>query len=89
MSRYYEFFDATVTRKDSCGSGGSAWYWNKLKINQYADSDDAKKVSAAINRPKALKIESEIQNINALKDRILYKSYFKLALNYEECKNKK
>lgn len=68
---------------------GSAWYWDSLKGNQYADIDDAMKVSAAINRPKALIVASEMNNINHLEERILYVSYFKLAMNYENCKYKK
>ncbi len=82
-------FVPKVAKSMKIACQGSAWYWDKLKINTYADNDDSNKVSAAINRPKALNDETELNNINGLDKRILYTSYFKLAMNYENCKKNK
>jgi predicted chitinase len=69
---------------------GSAWYWNKLNISQYADIDDATKVSAAINYPKALNgKENDIASINHLSERKLYTNKLKEIFNYEKCCKKK
>lgn len=73
--------------KLACQSGG--WYWNKVNANLYADIDDADKVSAAVNYPRALTDSSLMYIINGLSSRKLYLSYFKLAMDYEDCKNKK
>lgn len=63
----------------------SAWYWNKLKISEYADIDDEIKVSAAINYPEALDgLENNIASINHLSERKFYTYKLKEIFNYEK-----
>ncbi len=70
---------------------GSAWYWDKLNASEYADIDDATKVSAVVNYPKALNgRENDVASINHLSERKLYTNKLKRIFDYEkQCKNKK
>jgi len=79
-------FVPTIAKVMKMTCQGSAWYWDKLKINQYADKDGVINVSAAINLPAALKNSNKINSINGLDKRKLYTSLFKLAMDYENCK---
>ncbi|GAA4149468.1 hypothetical protein GCM10022217_01390 [Chryseobacterium ginsenosidimutans] len=63
-------------------------HWYKKDLSKYADIDDATKVSAAINYPKALDgQEKHVASINHLSERKLYTNFFKNIFNYEKCRN--
>jgi predicted chitinase len=63
----------------------AGWYWNKNKINIYADKDDIKMVSAKVNHPAATEANSK-GVINGIKERRLYYNLLKEIFKYDECK---
>ncbi len=86
-----KLFVPTVAKSIKVACQASAWYWNKLAINKYAEIDDVVKVSAALNYPKALNgVQKDINSINGLSERKLYFNLIKPIFRYDEiCKNKK
>ena len=90
-SERLELFVPTVAKSIKVACQASAWYWNKLDINKYADKDGVVKVSAALNYPKALNgVQKDINSINGLAERKLYFNLIKPIFKYDEiCNNKK
>ncbi|WP_172915017.1 hypothetical protein [Capnocytophaga canis] len=57
----------------------AGWYWQRGKINQYADKDNVEDVTKAITGSSQ----------QALTERKKYTKMFKEAFDYENCENKK
>jgi len=72
----------TKEMHDAAYSSGA--YWRMYNINNYADDDNVKKVSAVINTGNATKT-----NINGLSKRKEYYEKLKKIFEYEKCINKK
>jgi len=66
----------------ACDSAG--WYWQKNKINQYADKDDIIGVSAKVNNPSATNTTST-SRINGFEERKKFYDLMKIILDYENC----
>lgn len=80
-------FAPTVATSIEMAMKASAWYWNNMKLSQYAMKDDVVSLSAAINYPKALSgKDNDVAAINGLEERKRFTEFAKVALNYEDCK---
>lgn len=67
----------------ACDSAG--WYWNKQKVNTYADKDDIYSVSASVNNVSA-KGEKNEDLINDYDKRVRYCELLKDIFDDENCK---
>jgi hypothetical protein len=67
--------------------GSAGWYWNKTKLNNFANDDENAiiVVSAKVNNPSASDSSSGV-GINQLKERKMYFEFLKQIFDYENCK---
>ena len=67
----------------ACNAAG--WYWQKNKINEFADKDDIVGVSAKVNNPSAIATTST-NKINGYDERYKFYLLLKDIFDYEKCR---